>query len=328
MVLPVLVPALLQPEVRRHLRTATPYLAAALAIILTLPVWIWGWQHGWDNLSFQLIERHQSSGLTLKYLGELAGANLLLVTPFLALAMVIAWCKGWQHHDAAWQVVLIASAMPFVLFALISLSTRVGPHWCGPGLVPAVAAPILIAFRGRRWLIAAGMGLGIGLSLLVATIALRPELLLDVSWSYQGRPHRISTRKVAAAIGNHELAAAVTATRRPSELVASESYSTLHLLAFNSGGRLPVRLAHVKPGKHGLASLYWYRPDQLRGRDVLFVTEKHQVDERLREIFAEVRLEEPILIRRSGRVVRTIRLLRCRNLLHPEGFFTRLQLPG
>ena len=58
LVLPALAPALVRSEVRAHLRTPVPYAAAALAMALTAPVWIWGSRHDWVNLTFQLQQRH------------------------------------------------------------------------------------------------------------------------------------------------------------------------------------------------------------------------------------------------------------------------------
>jgi len=214
--------------------------------------------------------------------------------------------------------------MPFVFFGVVALRERVGAHWGGPGLVVAVALLAVTPFRWRRSLVAAGAVLGVGLCLAAGWVVARPERLAGMEWSYRGRPHRISTRKLARIIGNREVAAELQRRRRPGELVASESYTNVHLFAFLSGGRLPTRLAHVKPGKHGLASLYWYTPAELRDRDVLFVTSKRGVDRALEEIFAAVTEEEPLKIVRNGTVVRSLRVLRCRRLLRPEGVFTRL----
>jgi hypothetical protein len=75
---------------------------------------------------------------------------------------------------------------------------------------------------------------------------------------------------------------------------------------------------------HGLASLYWYRPEELRGKDFLFVTIRDGLAAPLSEIFAEVSEEAPFLIERNGRVVRRVFFLRCRDLLRPAGTFPRL----
>ena len=120
------------------------------ALLLSAPVWIWGWQHGWDNILFQLHDRHKVTGVTLRYLGELLGTSMLLATPLLAIAMLIAWSLGWRRYgrQPEWQVVLVAIAMPVLLFGLVSLRSRVGGHWCGPalllGVVPLVLVPLAL----------------------------------------------------------------------------------------------------------------------------------------------------------------------------------------
>jgi hypothetical protein len=166
--------------------------------------------------------------------------------------------------------------------------------------------------------------MGLALSLAAVGIVLSPERLLAVEWSYRGQPNRINTRALAELIGNREVVDRIQALRRPDELVASESYSDVHLYAFLSGGTLPTRLANIRGGKHGLASLYWYRPGELAGRDMLFVTDREGQQKVLRGLFAEVRVEPPIEVVRDGEVVRRVLLYRCRTLLRPEGAFTRL----
>ena len=326
LVLPVLLPVVLAPSGWSRLRSVAPWLAGAASVALTAPVWIWGARHGWDNIAFQAAGRHTDPlQLSLAPVGEFIGANLLLATPPLAVALVIAWIRRWRQRDRAWSVVLISAAAPLVSFALVALRGRVGAHWGAPGLV--VAMVILVLDRGawRRWWMRSGIVL---CALLVATaiaVVLLPERLSQAEWSYRGRPHRISTRKLEAVIGNREVAQAIEERLRPGEVMASESYTTVHLMAFLSGGALESRLAHVKPGKHGLASLYWYPPDDLLGIDVLFVTRKRQVDDALRDIFSEVHEEAPIQVVRNGRVVRELRVLRCRDLHTPYPAFTRLR---
>ncbi len=324
LVLPALLPALWNRSTRRQLRTPAPWLAGALSLVLTMPVWIWGARHGWDNITFQLEGRHQVHSFGLHYILEFLGANLLLATPFIAIALAIAWWRGWRRRDAAWTAALIATAMPFLAFGTVALRERVGAHWGGPGLVVAAALLALTPFRGRRTLLIAGLAMGIGISLAAGWVLANPERLLAVQWSYRGRPARISTKKLAEVIGNREVTERIMERLTPGEMMASESYTKVHLFSFLSGGAMPTRLAHIRGGKHGLASLYWYPPEELRGRDFLFVTSKHGVLEPLRGMFREVEEEEPIEIVRNGEVVRRLRVLRCRDLERPEGVFTRL----
>jgi hypothetical protein len=113
---------------------------------------------------------------------------------------------------------------------------------------------------------------------------------------------------------------------RPGEIMASSSYTNVHLLSFLSGGALETRLANVNNGLHGLASLYWHSPDELVGRDFLFIAHDRRGDLHvpLAKIFGGTVEKAPIEIRRNGRLVRTIRVIRCSNLLEPDPAFTRL----
>lgn len=324
-VLPALVPAVVKGRAREHLKTPTPYLAAVMSLLLTAPVWIWAVQHHWDNIRFQLSGRHGSGGLTLKYLGEYLGGVVLLVTPFLAIAFGVAWWLGRRPPRADWLTARVAAISPLVLFGLVALRTRSAPHWGTTGVMVFAALLVLVAFRGRRLLVISGAVFGLGLSLLAIGIVFSPEPLLRIEWSYSGQPTRISTSALSDLIGNQEVADRVAQDLAPGEMMASESYSDVHLYAFLTKGRMPTRLAHIRGGTHGLASLYWYTPSELRGRDMLFVTEREGQMDKLQELFEEVREIEPIEIRRNDEVVRTVLRYRCRNLLHPEGSFTRLE---
>jgi 4-amino-4-deoxy-L-arabinose transferase-like glycosyltransferase len=310
---------------RRHLRTPTPYLAALLGAALTAPEWIWGARHGWENLRFAMVGRHQDPAASLGYLIDYLAGTIALASPLLAIAAVVGWWRLRRREELRWQVARIAAAFPPLFFAVVALRSSASPHWAGPGLAVAIPLLALVSYRGRKTLVALGVASGVLLSMLVVVVVAIPETLLEANWSYPGRPDKISTDKLGAIVGNEEIARRVAAARSPGELVASESYSDVHLHAFLSGGELPTRLANITGGSHGLASLYWHTPESLRGRDFLFMTEKEDgIIEGLLPVFEEVTELDPIEIERAGKIVRTYRLFRCRNLENPEGVFTRL----
>ena len=323
LVLPVLVPLLLRREVRAHLRTPVPYLAGALSAALTAPVWIWGSRHDWVNLTFQLQQRHDRGAFTLVHLLAFAVFSALLVSPPLFAAMASAWWKAWRRRDAAWNAVLVGAAVPFAFFGYVALREDVAPHWGAPGVVLGAAILALSAPRPRR-LVNWGIGFGLAVSLAALALVVFATTALDVRWPVVGRARGAFADTLAAAVANDEIAAEAERRLAPGEMMASESYTDVHLYAFLSGGRMPTRLARVHGGIHGLASLYWYAPETMRGKDFLFVTERDGQRDSLQRIFETVGEEPAFEIRRDGRVVRRVMFLRCRNLLHPEGVFTRL----
>jgi hypothetical protein len=326
-VAPALLPALLVPRVRAHLKTATPYLAGLLSLLLTGPVWLWGAQHQWDNITFQLEGRHAaSSGVQLKYLGEFLAGNLLLATPFLFFALAIALVKAWglRRRQPGWATVGIAALMPFLFFGFVALKERVGLHWAAQGLVLGAVAVVLIPFRGRKPLVTLAAVTGLALSLLIVVAGSQPERLLNVVWPDRTEAPSETAEDVAKMLDNERIAEALQRRHQPGELVGSESYSLVHQFAFLSGGELPTRLANIGGGHHGLASLYWHKPEELRGRNALFLTEKSHLDAQIHALFAACTEEEPITVERGGHTVRTLRLFRCRDLLEPVPLWTRL----
>ncbi len=326
LVLAAIVPLFFSRVARATLRTWHPWLASLLAFALTTPFWSWGARHDWVNVSFQLEQRHTRGG-TIDPLGalEFLGTNMLLATPFLFVAALIALCLLWKRGEVS-RPLVVAAVAPLLVFTLVALSSRPGAHWAAPLLLLGAIATGVVEFRGRRPLVVAS---GVFTTVVVITacaIVLAPERLLAVEWSYARSPVRISPKYLVFAIGNEEIASEAHRRLRPGEMMASENYTNVHLLSFLTRGAMPTRLAWMKKkAVSGLPSLYWYRPSELKGRDFLFVTDKKGFDAELRRIFESVEEEAPIEISRGGQVVRSVRTLRCRNLLEPRGTFTLLE---
>lgn len=322
-VLPVILVALGTKEARRDLATPTPWLAAVMSFALTAPVWIWALLNRGDNLLFQGTNRVEGSDLTLKYLGEFVGGTLALATPFLAIAIFVAVGHFARKGRVDRWVVITAVAMPFLIFGLISLTSRVGTHWGGPSILIGVVILSIVEFKGRRLLIGSGAVFGLGLSIAVVGTALAPESLMNVTWSYAGKPKDFNTGKLARLVGNREMAEELLRRVGTEEPVLMTSYSDAHLYAFHTQGRLHTRLAYLSGGKHGLASLYWYPSEDLIGKDLLFVTPKNRVARLLPTYCAEIEELEPLEFWRDGILIRHQLVLRCRGIKRDGGAFTR-----
>jgi 4-amino-4-deoxy-L-arabinose transferase-like glycosyltransferase len=316
--------AMTSRRARADLTTPTPYLAALVSIVLTSPVWIWAAAHGGDNLAFQLAGRHAPKPLGLSYLARFAIGNLLWASPPILAALAVAWWRAARRSEPAWRALAWGAAAPFALFGAVALKEEVGAHWGGPGLLAAAAALALSRFRWRGALEIAGAAIGVALVALLLSVAVLPEPWIRAEWRWTAGAAGGGTAKLAPLVGDGEIAREVERRLGRGELAASASYSDVHEVAFRTGGRIPVRFANIDRGTHGLASLYWYRPAELVGRDVLFFTEKPRLERELLLRFATVREEAPLVLSVDGREVRRVRFYRCGNLLHPEGAFTRL----
>ena len=325
--------ALTSPKARADLKTITPWAAALLSMLVTLPVWIWGAQHNWDNIVFQLSGRHSPEGIGLKYLFEFIGANLLLASPILAVLLVGSCWPAWKRQDPAWKVAVAGAVAPFVFFGLVALRTRVGAHWGGPGLMMMTVLLVLTGFGGDR-MRRIGAVVGFSITGLVSVLALSAPLFLNFEWEYKPRPEKISSEKLARAFGTDQLVAGVRQRRDrwareigvppDSIYVGSESYTKTHLSAFVSEGELESRFLHIKGGKHGLASLYWYPPEDFEGRQVLFFTENPGQEENLRQHFRKVEVEPPLVIPIGKAGQRSFVIVRCEDPIDPRPFLTRL----
>ncbi|HPC83751.1 MAG TPA: glycosyltransferase family 39 protein [Thermoanaerobaculaceae bacterium] len=319
-----LIPLLADREVRRDLRSPTPYLAGALALGLTAPVWIWAVRHDWDNITFQLAGRHQSGPLGITWVVEFALATLALATPTLGVAMAGRWWGEARRRETAGRAIAAVMAAPMVVFSLVALREPVAAHWSAPAVV---LGAMLLALRGvERKPVVAGAAFGLTVSLAAVGVVACADTLATYLAAPELRLYRKQSTLFGSLVGNEEIAAGLAARLEPGELMASESYTNVHLFAFLSGGRFPARLARLTGGKHGLASLYWHPPASLRGRDVLFVTEDpRKIGPRLAPLFASVAEVGEITVERGGTVVRRATLFRCRDLRAPEGVFTRLR---
>ena len=149
---------------------------------------------------------------------------------------------------------------------------------------------------------------------LVARARMQPESLLA----------RVRADKLTSALGYEETVETLRAQLRPGELVASESYSLVHMLAFVSGGTLPAHLAQVNRGSHGLSALYWHPPEYFEGRDLVYVTGRERTLAALEDMCEAVQPLEPVRMYRDDVLVREIYLARCIGAHPGPGVMSRL----
>ena len=220
-----------QPAHRRWLRRPHPYVAAALAAALFLPVIVWNATHGWASFAFQGGRAAERGLHPFGPLVVLAG-EALFVLPWIWLPMMakaLAALRAGPADRRRWLLVCLG-APPILLFALVGLRSRhVLFHWASPGylmLFPLLGAalaawpPVLV----RRAATATAVVLLLGLALVASEVhwgwlplhgdpaaqardwtALRPALaargLLDRPHSVVGTVNWQNAGKVGYGIG-------------------------------------------------------------------------------------------------------------------------------
>ncbi len=141
----ILVWLLLSPKARRHLFTPWPFLGGALALLVFLPNLVWNAQHDWATFALQ-FGRIGGDGVTLRFLFEFLGAQLVLASPFIfALA---ALQLAFSARDRNGTVFLLAALVfPSALYFLIhSLHDRVQGNW------PSFLYPALAIAAAGGWM--------------------------------------------------------------------------------------------------------------------------------------------------------------------------------
>lgn len=150
--------------------------APGMALLITLPMWIWNAQHGWPTLGFQAEHGLGGEGpwgpAILDGLGFIGG-QLIWLGPIAGLAGM-----GWLLRGSR-SVWWWAALIPAVVFGLASLRSHAELNWGLPVWTFALGGLASLTGRWQRWL-EVGSILGAGLSLLaVLHLCITPLWTLD-----------------------------------------------------------------------------------------------------------------------------------------------------
>ncbi|HEX5219521.1 MAG TPA: glycosyltransferase family 39 protein [Verrucomicrobiae bacterium] len=145
----------LWPPAREHLRRPGPYLALLINLVCTLPVIVWNWQHHW--ITVRHVASHGGVGKAaqplskhLSWFFEFLGAEFVLLNPVFFIATLIALIALWRvpRREARMVYFFCMGAPVFLLYALLSLNSRVHPNWIAPSVLPMLCVMVLY-WQGR-----------------------------------------------------------------------------------------------------------------------------------------------------------------------------------
>jgi len=180
-------------EHRYWFKQKEPYIALAIASVMTLPVVIWNAQNGWASFGFQLAHGFGNTApkFSLALLGKCLGAQAGYISPFLFIlnfvVLVSITIKAVVKKDKKLLLISAFSLPVIFLFNAIASYKEILPHWPAMGYL-TLSIPLAIFCIGlwRKWtgkiILIFSFGLAIALTVLVPLQSvykvLPPELFL------------------------------------------------------------------------------------------------------------------------------------------------------
>ena len=218
-----LVDALAAPPGRRAVRGLIFACAAATPFVL-LNLW-WNYGHCWANLMFNLYNRHDDAGFSVS---SIALYLLIVAYTLSPVALVQLVRRGWSQPMAmGFRFLLLATGLPFAMFAALSLVRSVGLHWV-LSFVPFFFMAAALALRADQLRLSV-VYLGLFSLLHVALITAAATLPLE-TWNrsrlYDGIVFHFRIDDVSKWLRNYA----------PEFELAADGYSPAVTLSYYSGG--------------------------------------------------------------------------------------------
>lgn len=261
---------LLFPGLRPWWRRPITLGGVALALVCTLPLWLWNWQHDFASFRKQLNHAFvpQEAVHPLPNLGAFLGGQIGLVTPlifgFCLWAMGWVLWRGWRDKRAEWFLLGAVSLPILLFFGQHSLGGLVQAHWGGPAYLGAVIAaagaePSLRSTWSRRLFIAAPI-LGAVLTLVV---------LFQAGTALLPLPIKADPLKRLGGWAHLAEVVAEERTAHPGSFLFTEKHEPTGPVSFYLPDHPPVFLqGRIRPSYYSAEDVA-----ALKGHDGLFITQ-------------------------------------------------------
>lgn len=313
---------LLSPTARaRWLRRPEPYVAGLIALLIFAP-FVW-WNHTHQNAFWIHAHAMASRGSGhdgLKWVLRFLGDQALLLSPFIFLTYLYTLYdgarRGVKEHDDAYLYLWCPSLIAFSATVVTALRSKVEGNWAVDSYVTGVILVAAVFVRvwerrqplGRMW-----VGLGMGLAVVLASVALFPGLLYGVGIKFP----KATDDRTNELYGWRTLGERI---QRERAAMGGDPF------VFGINYRMPSEAAFYLPGQPQTYSLFlnyksseyrfWEDPDALKGHDAVFLNDTDNQDhfDDLRAVFTRVEPQPPLLIFRKPPYttpIRTIQIVRC-----------------
>ena len=259
---------LVTPSLRHWLRQPAPWLGAALAMALVLPVAAWNAAHDWASFARQggRFGDWQPAD-ALRFLGELIAGQLGLLTPLIAAfcagGVVLAAHRAWRTRAPAWTLLSALTLPAVVLFTVHALGDRVQGNW--PAIIYPAAGIAAGGLESQVWqrLRFPAVALGFGITILIylqaslgplpLTVELDPTARQLAGW--EGLARRVDAvrrqqRAEFVAVDQYGVAAELARALGPDVTVvgAEPRWTLLNLPRAELAGRVGILVRSVRRG--------------------------------------------------------------------------------
>ena len=261
-----------QKDSRKFLKTAGPYFAIIISMLVFSPVLFWNAANGWVTLKHTAGQAHIHEGfvLSVRTFAEFLGSQFGVLTPVLFVMLFMALRKLRSSPEGSF---LFWFSMPiFVFFALKSLQGKVQVNWALTGYITTLVAFSAVYIRGwdnLRSTIRLATAASVTLALAATLVAhfpsafklpdrLDPSLRL-VGWKGLGKEASMSYGELS---------------RQGPAFVFSDSYQVASELAFYMEGNPVTYCANI--GRRMNQYDLWPGFEDLTGQNALFVRTKEK----------------------------------------------------
>lgn len=248
---------------RKLLKTPHPYIGLLLAAIAFSPEIIWNMQNNWASFLFQTTRRAgEVRSLRLDYFGGYLAAQILIVSPVLYAGLLYSALAKLKDTLRERKVLFLQSFfLPLLLFfSAVGLFYWVKMNWLAPAYI---AGLILFAgyyektlFKKIAFYVALVSTVLLYFLVLVPVVPISGEAMTIHGW--RALAERVQTER----------------GRMPSDaFVFGWGYKVPSELAFYLPDK-PETYSNDVLGSFGLQYHFWYKPEQLVGKDAIFITDK------------------------------------------------------
>lgn len=232
----IIVAVLLTPALRAQLRTAYPWLAAALALAIWTPNLLWQIVEGFPSLSY--VSNHHGDVQS----GGGAGA---FVVDFLVLLLLLTplWIAGFisLFRNPELRAIAIACAVPLVIFLFVGKF-----YYPAPTIPIVIAAGLLALSQVKRRALRSALATAVAVASLLGAIALL-QILLPITPASRLHATGLDTKEpdFASTVGwvpiTQQLTAiygALSPSERASTVIISSDYGVTGALQLFGNARL------------------------------------------------------------------------------------------